>query len=544
MSGYNKTSVFKKGVYIYLGVLAVLIAVLLAILWAFLSSYQQSLPETVANEILGGMDEEEWKTILAQGVYGSPFSKKEEDVNFAYNTFIKDKELKLRRNVLESTDSKQIFKIVSEGMELCSISLSQTDSGAFGMARWATEDETLAESFLEQVNPQTLLYLPKDGSFTVNGVSASLEGEACANPLSTPFEKKDETLFVKYAFRSPCGGGEIKASLNGKELKAVKNDGGAVVCDLNGDRIEQTVTVPKGAEVYVNDIRLTTEYISEKDVAYPFLNPLEKELENAPKSTVYKISGLYNTPELRVVYDGEELESEEREGKALYRFKNSGMDYTLQLPKNAIVTVNGIDISGKDEYISSKGVEYFDVRAYKEELVNPSVCNVYTLKGMLFVPEILVKDSAGKEYSLTQSSAGEYSCKELPKETLIEEYTVLANSFTVDMMEYMFYGREMLAETFSKVLSHTRKNSQAYNSIYDSYAGMYWRRTHTITYNHLSFDGFVRLADNAFSCDVHYDVTGNAVTVNRVDYAKGVYHLLFIKTNGNWEIVELALLDE
>jgi len=234
-----KTSTFKKGVYIYIGALVLLTAIGLSILWAFLSSYQLSLPETLANKVLGGMTEEKWKELLTEDIYGSPFSKREEDVNTAYNTYIKDKELKLRRNVLESTDNKQMFKIVGDGIELCTMSLVKKENGSFGMARWANEGEKLLETFLDAVNPKTELYVPKDSSFTVKGVSADLKGEPCANPLSTAFEKTDETGFVKYLFRAPCGKAEIKASLNGDKLKAKETDKGAFVCDLNGERIEQ-----------------------------------------------------------------------------------------------------------------------------------------------------------------------------------------------------------------------------------------------------------------------------------------------------------------
>ena len=538
MNEYNKkTNLFKKGMYIYLAILAVLVIAGLSVLWAFLSSYQESLPETAANRF-ADMSEEEWKTLLGEGIYGSPFSNREADVDTAY------KELKIKRSVRDSNDDLQIFKIMSDKTELCIISLAKTKGGSFGMTRWLKSKEELAQSFLEDINPQTELFVPKNSTFTVNGTSAKIEGKPSESPFSTVFEKADDKGFVKYTFRAPCGGKEVKAFLNGAELACTIGDNGAYLYDLAGERIKQVLTVPKGSEVYVNNIRLTTEYISEKDVAYPFLNHLEKELPDAPKSTVYTVKGLYNKPTLGVVYNGEELEGEDKGENRLYRFKAGGMDYTVNLPQNTKITVNGVDISGNAEYISALDVEYSEVNSYKEELVNPLKCTVYTLKGMMFIPEIIVKDSNGTDLELVQNSAGSYSCKTSLTKELVDEYTKQAMDFTSDMMEYMFYGRDMLAETFPKALSHTRSGSQAYNSIHDSYSGMYWRRTHTITYNDLYVDGFTQFAENAFVCDVHYDVTGNAVNANRVDYAKGVYHLLFIKSNNVWEIVELALLDE
>lgn len=542
----NRNTAFKKGLLIYGAVLLFLVVVSQIVLWAFLSSYQKSLPETAANSFLKKADETYWKGLLTESIYGSPYSDKTADVNSAYDTYFKDKALKVRRSALESKEGYQVFKIRSDDVELGSLYLKETDDGSFGMARWKTEKLSLASAFLDKVNAPITLYLPKGAVFTVNGVSSAGKGEETESPYVTVFENKGKN-FEKHLFRLPCGKQEIAASMDGSSLPLSENENGVYIFDLSGERIEQTITVPEGAEVYVNEVRLTTEYITQKGVIYPFLNPLEQGLKDAPKSTVYTVKGLYQKPALRVLYGGEELLGTEKgENQAVYAFNEKGVDYRLEVPIGAVVKVNGVDVSDKDEYIEAKDVPSLDVKDYEAELINPVKSVIYSFKGMMFVPEFDVQNADnGEKYTVTKATQTEYICKNTPfSDEILQEYTQLGTDFTVAMMEYMFFGRDYLNETFARVLSLTRKGSPAYQSIMDSYAGMYWRRQYVITYNDLHVDNFTQYADNAFSCDVHYDVTGNAVNVSRVDYAKGVYRLVFIKGAEGWEVIKLTLIDE
>ncbi len=536
--------VFKKALLIYSGVLVLLTAVGLGVLWAFLSSYQQSLPETVASSFVKKTDEEHWKSLLSSALYGSPFSDVSAEVDSVYNAYVRDNKLTVRRSTLESKNGVEVFKVKSGDTVLFSLSFTESGSGSFGMKRWKNCGQQVSEAFLEEINPEKQIIIPLGAKVTVDGVYADIKGETVKSPNASVFEKSGD--FVKYAFRLPFGETDVQVTFEENALDYNSLQDGCLFYDLTGDRITQTVSVPEGAEVYVNDVRLTTEFISKKGADYPFLNPLELALENAPKSTEYTVSGLYNKPVFRVVYDGTELEcTKDEKGKLLYAFVDAGVDYTVSVPVDASVVVNGVDISGKAEYISQSGVGYPEVDAYAAELENPVQCVVYSLKGMFFSPRIKVTDKwEGKELTLKQLSAESFVCNATPDPSLVESYKSVAENFTVAMMEYMFFGRDKLNQTFANALSYTRKDSQAYNSIRDSYSGMYWRREYVITYNSLYADSFVAYADNAFMCEVHYDVVGNAVNVNRTDYAKGVYRLLYVRQNGRWELVEFAILSE
>jgi len=412
---FKSLNSFKKGILIYSGVLVVLVLISQIVLWAFLSSYQQSLYDSFANNYTKNAKPDYWRSFLAENIYGSDYSTAEQDVDTAYDMLFKDKKLVCRRSVLESKDNYQVFKVSNGNTDICNLVIEKKGSGAFGMARWKVTRVDALEDCLESINPLLNVMVPEGSSFAVSGKDVTTGAEKTENPLATPFETEGVPSFVKYSFRAPCGDWTINASYESTPLSLKQHDNNIYVFDTPGERYNNSITVPEGAEVYVNDIRLTLNYISEKSAPCPFINPLEQGLEKAPKASVYTVEGLYNKPSIKVVYGGAELSCKEGEdGALLYPFNTSGTDYTLQVPVGCVVTVNGMDISNDSQYLTGNNVEYTNVSLYKEELVNAKMCNVYTLKGMLFEPDVKVTDSMGTALTITKLTNQNLSCYYTP----------------------------------------------------------------------------------------------------------------------------------
>lgn len=543
---FKSLSTFKKGILIYSGVLVVLVLISQIVLWTFLSSYQQSLYDSFANNYVKNAKAEYWKSFLSDNIYGSDYSTAEQDVDTAYNMLFKDKKLTCRRSVLESKDEYQVFKVSNGNTDICNLVIEEKGSGAFGMARWKVTRVDALEECLESVNPMLNVVVPEGSSFALSGQSVTTGGEKTENPLATPFETEGVPAFVKYSLRAPCGDWTINASYDNTPLSLKQQDGNVYVFDTPGERFNNSIIVPEGAEVYVNDIRLTLNYISEKSARCPFINPLEQGLETAPKASVYTVEGLYNKPSIKVVYGDEELSCKSGEGNALlYPFNTSGTDYTLQVPVGCTVTVNGIDISGDKQYLTNSDVEYTNVSLYKEELVNAKKCNVYTLKGMLLEPDVKVTDSAGTALAITRLTNQNLSCFYVPTAQQVSSLDELSLKFARAMMGCSFDGADDLAANYSKVISYIRKDSPAHKAMKDAYTALRWSRAHKTTYNKLYADNFIAFADNAFMCDVHYDATCKRINSSRAPYdVSGVYRLTYVCTNGKWQVVEFFMLDE
>ena len=175
-------------------------------------------------------------------------------------------------------------------------------------------------------------------------------------------------------------------------------------------------------------------------------------------------------------------------------------------------------------------------------LVNAKTLCKYRVDGLFFKPEIAVTDSFGSPCELTRTADDEYCCNAAPSPELIGEYDRFTGDFAVAMVEYSMEGRDYVSENFSQVLSYTGYESNAYNVISDSFSAMYWQMNHTLTYNDLYTDNYISYADNAFTCDIHFDVVGERISFpGRFDYSTGIYKVLCIETNGNLEIMELSI---
>ncbi len=543
----KRRSAYKKCLIIYVCLLLLLIVGSQILLWQFLSSYQKGQCDEYASQYIGSLSEAEVKAFIAENIHGSDFSDRGAEVAAVYSDYFENSDLVCRRSPSESKGDLNVYKISKDGTNICVLEVIRDGSGAFGMPRWKTQSLSLDKAFADSVNPKITLYTPEGSALTVNG--KAVEGSllnSCTSPFANEFEKEKSEGFLKAELCLPYGEADIAAESSGKPLQRYELDGGALGFDIaESSKKDAVITVPRGSEVYINSVRLSTKYITGKDIKYPFLNPLEEKLEAAPKATEYTVKGLYETPKVEVLLNGAKLERRgDSEGSYFYAYEGGTSDYTLSLPENALVYVNGICVSDSDEFVVERGVEYTEVSDYKSELKNPTLCCVYSFSGLFFKPEITVKDSEGKEYALVNCGKNSYRCDLSPNAADTEEYKELGVGFAEAMMEYTFIGREHLNENFKKVLEKTRLNSKAYEVVTGSYSGMYWRRDHTIRYNDLHVDNFISFADNAFRCDVHYDVTGIRVDNGREDHVVGIYRLLYINAGNGWEVVELNLLND
>lgn len=543
----QRHSAYKKGLVIYISLLFVVFAASQILLWCFLSSYQKGQCDYFAGNYVDRLGEDDWRKLLSDGLYGSELCPKEKDVDGAYSAYFAGSGLSCRRSPSESKNDVNVFKITKDGTPLCTLTVEKSGSGAFNMPRWKVTAIKLDESFLEAVNPKTTLYTPGGSRVTFNGEEIKSDKfKDCESPFATEFEQNRASGFLCFEYRAPFGEYELSSTLNGKALTMYDMGNGRIGFDFDGaEKRTVVITAPSGSEVYLNSVRLSTQYITGKNLKYPFLNPLEENAEGIPSATEYTVGGLYEAPDVKVLYGGEELVRRDDGGdKYVYPFNTGVSDYTLSLPEDAIVYVNGICISDSDEYVTEKGIEYAEVGEYKNELINPRVCRVYSLKGLFFKPTFEVKDSEGNKYELINYEKNSYRCDLAPKAESIPQFEELALGFAKAMMEYTFIGRDALNDNFKKVLELTRVKSKAYDAVSGSYSGMYWRRDHTIEYNSLRVDNYVSYAENAFRCDVHYDVTGKRVDNGREERVVGIYRLLYINAGDGWKVVELNLLNE
>lgn len=544
----NKRITFKKGLLIYSAVLVVLSLIALSVLWVFLSSFQKSDSQSCAQTAVNNIDKAEWMEFLKENIYVSEYEDGEAANGIAYKTLIENNALVCSRKANECTEDTEVFT-VSNGEEVfCKLQLKKDDEGAFGFNRWVFDGISPCDDRLYEHNAEKQVLFPSEGTLYINGTKVDA-GETESIPCPYDVIGDNEPDYASYSFKEPWSDYEVKLNYDGGECLLEERDGGIFPFEIAKElRYDCTVTVPAGTELYIDGERATTNYITESDAAYPYLSPLELNAETAPKATVYKFTGLYTKPEIKATYNGTEISCKESEESSFlcsysYALPFEPSEYSLLVPFDTKVYINGIELG--EEYVTEKNIVYTEVSDYSELLVNPKTLCRYTVKDLLFAPEISVKDAFGTECPLTEINNNEFCCTSAPNPDKLERYDEFAKAFAVAMVEFTMEDPALISQNMSEALAFTRYDSPANQVICNSYIAFVWQKKHTLTYNSLYTDNYISYGDNAFSCDIHYDVTGvRTLDPTRIDNISGVYRIVCIDVQGKLEIVKLNVDSE
>ncbi len=534
---FKSLSAFKRVLWIYCSALTVIMIALLCVLWTFLASYQSSLPRYFAESYVKKLDSDDIIELYKEALEESCVYETPQEASEALASILtKDGVIRARKDSSLSTDDAPVFNMLCGKNNIGKLYLTRAKNGAYGFERWKLEKLTANADTIELLALQRTFTVPADAILYINGVKVNSDKAiAATDPFISPLEKQSSLSFVAYEIVMPYSSDEVTVTYGADSLSAAGDNYDYPV----GTRKELTVYAPSTASVYINKLMLPASYILEKDIMYPNATELDKANGAAPLLNSYKVTSLTAVPEITVVYNGHEL-SGEAEGNTVTYLADDVIpkDYTLYAPAGAVISVNGVVVAEK--YAVSQGSVFHEVKKYADLLVKPVLNVEYRFEGLISKPTFSVTLN-GEAVAITDSGDGVLQCKLMPDDEAIEDYELLALDFTHSIMNYMYGGREVIGETISEVLGCTKHGSDAYNKIQDTYSGMFYRPQMDITYNELYVDSYAVYADNAFYCEVHYDVFASNPTINRTDAAKGVYKLVYINENGNWLLYDVVL---
>lgn len=117
--------------------------------------------------------------------------------------------------------------------------------------------------------------------------------EAKENTTSDPVYELvvDKKVFAKVSLAQD---GKIKHGFKNWKIKSIN------ISDYLPATTQITVLAPSDSDVYVNDVKVSVDYVTEDNVTIDVLSNVEQYLQNSPKMTKYEIKGLYETPEVSV----------------------------------------------------------------------------------------------------------------------------------------------------------------------------------------------------------------------------------------------------
>ena len=248
-----------------------------------------------------------------------------------------------------------------------------------------------------------------------------------------------------------------------------------------------SVIVPSGAELFLGDDKLVGDAFIEESGSETILsNQLFADTDS--KETKYKVEGLLNATEPKVVYTESGAEAEiayDEEKKVWYCVKE---EIEITAPSNCKVYVNGVEISAEERFIEQKGIEISELKTSFKETNKTAITSVlYKVSGieMLSSLEVSAKAYNGSKLEvLKNEKTGVYEVQYLDGAENLDSFSVSKDYLITCAEDYAKFvcGKGSMETLLAHILTGT--------AVYDDFKGFwvtfsrhdsYWIENQTVT---------------------------------------------------------------
>lgn len=289
------------------------------------------------------------------------------------------------------------------------------------------------------------------------------------------------------------------------------------------------IDAPADAEVTVNGVALSDEYMYGDAIACPNLTELESRFPVQPTFVRYRIDKLCGTV---AVSDGEkEIPTETGivNGVAYYAVDAEGeYSFKAEAPADVKVSICGVELSSKDA--TSEGEDIFkDLSVYSAGDEYKTL--EYEYDGLYTKPEVTAVGPNGE-----------------PIEPVVDQNGVFR--FFYDSDAEIPDGAEEAARDFFDAYMNYSASTGSVNSLLDtilpntelaryvlySTEAMYWASKTEVSYNELFIDNFHSVNDACFTCTIRYsaDFTATAWYEQYSYDMQNGYKMVFVRNGGKW----------
>jgi hypothetical protein len=248
-----------------------------------------------------------------------------------------------------------------------------------------------------------------------------------------------------------------------------------------------SVIVPSGAELFLGDDKLVGDAFIEESGSETILsNQLFADADS--KETKYKVEGLLNATEPKVVYTESGAEAEiayDEEKKVWYCVKE---EIEITASSNCKVYVNGVEISAEERFIEQKGIEISELKTSFKETNKTAITSVlYKVSGieMLSSLEVSAKAYNGSKLEvLKNEKTGVYEVQYLDGAENLDSFSVSKDYLITCAEDYAKFvcGKGSMETLLAHILTGT--------AVYDDFKGFwvtfsrhdsYWIENQTVT---------------------------------------------------------------
>ncbi len=532
----KKLDTFWRSYIILCAVLVLLIVALTLFFYDFIKAFETGRPEYAVNEYVASVTDEKIISMVAEFLDGKLSGYEAENaVSTEVTSAMQKYELSYVRAFSDNTDDIPKYDVYC-GEKILSLTLAVTDGGKYGFDNYTVVGVSVADEWIDARKNTVSIIAPSTSELTLNGINIGddkIVGEFVPETVSE-FESGAFKMNM-YEIADVFGEISADATLDGSKLP-LNNPSKGVYSSVY-DEVESlyTILAPEKAEVMLNGIKLTDEYVTGTAI------PMDAhcfEAETDMRCRVYCVKGLRLLPTVSATLDGETLVCEENE---LYdvsfvypdSYKHS---YTASVPDGAILYCNGVKVG--EEYSVGKSDRY-PIPDSAKKYASPSEYGVkYTVSGLYNEPVFTAKYNDGTScvgfendgVSFFYPDAAEAEKKKLEESALI---------FTQLYIKYSYEGTDYTEANYNAVIEHVKNGSEAYNIMKSSYSSMIYNSNFKVDKLEVEMYDTVKYSNDCYGIKVDFDSHGKYYKYEKVSV--GTYTMIWtVEESGEWLLVDFA----
>ncbi len=305
---YYKNSKYRIFLLIYVLILAVLLAVIFSLLWTYLSKYEEYNPEKTVKEYIEKTPPEYWNGLLQDRYTDKTtvFENTDEIIEKLELNNIDAENLTYYKSIKEYTDDTPVYNIYYKNKAFAVVDLKVKRDVFLGLSEWEVDNTCLSIND-EEINSVSVgITVPPETFVKVNGVqldSSYITNGRVEYGNISEFEKGVDGVpyRVKYTVKGLFDMPEITAfDKNNKSLPVDIAEYEFYVGSESTLTNNVEVTLPTGYSLYLNNVKVSDEYISNKNSGYSLLDDVDGFDGVLPTMCTYTIKGLYLKPKIKV----------------------------------------------------------------------------------------------------------------------------------------------------------------------------------------------------------------------------------------------------
>lgn len=285
--------------------------------------------------------------------------------------------------------------------------------------------------------------------------------------------------------------------------------------------------VPHNATIRVGDKTVGQERLTQENAQELQLSIFDSNRADLPHLEKYDFNEVYGVEDVTV---------EDENGNILALSHNVGWsyyyapymnDYTISVPNDCAVTVNGILLTADNARITVEDLE--DFKGIEDCIPFVPSRVTYTVEGLVLPPEVQVVPEQGQSLGLTMPQDDSY---------LYEITEALPDALSEYIMEvfeaYAAYSGNLngaIEDNYNRYAAYILPGSEAADRAAKAKGSLYYTYTSKTASSHIA--SYTAYSEDLFTCQINYTMTGD-----QADQQNSCL-LIFVKKDNAWKVVRV-----